>query len=565
VISFTVLPALTAMLHRRGHAVPLPQWAETGVSFPRLTRWYRHSLSAALHRPLLAIALSLVLPVMGFAVAPHLQQQFFPPTGRDQFYIDFELPESTAIAQTQAQTAAARELVLQHPQVADLHWFLGKSAPTFYYNVVGTRENEPNYAQGWVQLQPGVLPTAVIQTLQTELDQAFPAARVVVRQIEQGPPVDAPIEVRLYGADLTTLRRLGEQLREEFLPIPNVIHTRASLTEAQPKLAIAVDEDQARLVGLDRAAIARQLDTALEGTTGGSILEQTEELPVRVRLADAQRADLNGIAGLDLLPNGDAAGISSAEGTQPIPFSSLAQVTLVPEVPAIDRRNGQRVNTVQVFLRAGTLPATVQSQFEQRLQASQFQLPPGYTWEFGGESAERGESIANLLSTVTILTVLMTATLVLTFNSFALAGSIGAIALLAAGLGLLALGISGYPFGFTAILGTIGLIGIGVNEATVVVSALQASEPAKLGDRLAIQLVVVQATRHLVATTITDVAGFTPLLFDPTGFWNPLAIVIAGGLGGVTLLSIYFVPAVFLMLHRRSISPAHNPPAYSPS
>ena len=304
-----------------------------------------------------------------------------------------------------------------------------------------------------------------------------------------------------------------------------------------------MDEEQARLVGLDRAAIARQLDTTLEGATGGSILEQTEELPVRVRLSDAQRADLNTVASLDLLTNGDR--------SQSIPFDSVAKVNLVPDLSVIARRNGQRVNTVQVFLTAGTLPATVQSQFEQRLQDS-LQFPPGYTWEFGGESAERSESITSLFSTVGVIAVLMAATLILTFNSFAIAASIGTIALLAAGLGFLALWVSGYPFGFTAILGTIGLIGIGVNEATVVVAALQADAAASSGSRLATRTVVVHATRHLVATTITDVAGFTPLLFDPTGFWNPLAIVIAGGLGGVTLLSIYFVPAVFLMLPRRT-------------
>ncbi len=164
---------------------------------------------------------------------------------------------------------------------------------------------------------------------------------------------------------------------------------------------------------------------------------------------------------------------------------------------------------------------------------------------------ERGTAIANILSTVGVLGVLMTAILVLTFNSFALAGSIAAIAFLSVGLGLGALWLSGYSFGFTAILGSIGLIGIAVNEATVVIAALQADPQANLGDRQAVQEVVVHATRHMIATTITDIAGFTPLLFDPTGFWNPLAIVIAGGLGGVTLLSLYFVPSVYLLLRRQ--------------
>jgi multidrug efflux pump subunit AcrB len=268
-----------------------------------------------------------------------------------------------------------------------------------------------------------------------------------------------------------------------------------------------------------------------------------------VRLSDTQRADVSSIVTLDLLPSGTGQEIPP----QSVPFSAIGRVNLVPDLPRITRRNGERVNTVQVFLTAGTLPATVQREFEQRLRQSSFSLPPGYHWEFGGESEERRESIANLVSTVGVLAVLMVATLVLTFNSFALAAIIGGVALLSAGLGLLALGLSGYPFGFTAILGTIGLIGIGVNEATVVVSALQGDKQAMLGDRAAVQDVVVHATRHLVATTITDVAGFTPLLFDPTGFWNPLAIVIAGGLGGVTILSIYLVPALFLTIQRRQI------------
>ncbi len=551
-ISLTVLPALSGLLHQWGQGFKVPTWAEEGFSHPRLTRVYRRTLGMAFSRPMLAIALSLILPVTGFTLVPHLKQQFFPPAGRNQFYIDFELPTQAALSQTQTQITEARELILQHPDVADVHWFLGKSSPTFYYNVIGKRENAPNYAQGLVQLRPGVLPTSAIQTLQNELDRVFPDAQVLVRQVEQGPPFDAPVEVRLYGSDLNVLRELGEQIRAEFLPVPDVVHTRASLTEALPKLAVNVDEEQARLVGLDRSAIARQLDTTLEGATGGSILEQTEELPVRVRLADTNRADLEGIAALDLLPS-DA---SKGDRTQTIPLSSVGRLSLVPSLPAIVRRNGQRVNTVQVFIKAGALPALVQGEFEKRLKASPFQLPPGYSYQFGGEAEERSESIANLLSTVGVLGVLMVTTLVLTFNSFALAASIGAIALLSAGLGLLALWVSGFPFGFTAILGTIGLIGIGVNEATVVVSALQTDPDASRGDRKAVQDVVVHATRHMVATTITDIAGFTPLLFDPTGFWNPLAIVIAGGLGGVTLLSLYFVPAVFLLLMRRkSLNP----------
>ena len=517
VVSLTILPALSGRLHNWGQL--RPTWLQTGFSNPRLTRAYRWTLEKAFGRPILTISLLLILPVIGFALAPDLKQQFFPPTGRDQFYIEFELSSQTALEQTQSQVLRARDSILNHPDVVDVHWFIGESAPTFYYNVVGSRENAANYAQGLVQLRPNVLPRSVIQSLQSQLDLTFPDAMVIVRQLEQGPPFDAPVEVRLYGSDLKQLQHLGDQMRTELSQVKDVVHTRASLTEAQPKLAVKVDEEQARLVGLDRTAIARQLNTTLEG-------------------------DLDRIAALDLLPNADSTG-----DRQTIPLATVGEINLVPDIAVIPHRNGQRVNTVQGFTTAGTLSATTLAEFEKRLQA--IQLPPGYSFEFGGESEERGTAVTNLLSTVGVLGVLMTATLVLTFNSFALAGSIALIAILSAGLGLAALWLSGYPFGFTAILGTIGLIGIAVNEATVVIAALQSDFRASSGDRKAVQMVVVSATRHLVATTITDIAGFTPLLFDPTGFWNPLAIIIAGGLGGVTLLSLYFVPSVYLLLARR--------------
>jgi multidrug efflux pump subunit AcrB len=569
VISLTILPAISGRLHRwsppffrgvggispsflRGMGKISPPFFrrfggifQTGFSHPQLTRIYRQTLQLAFSRPAIAVCLALILPTVGFTLAPHLSQQFFPPSGRDQFYLEVELPSQAALEQTRSQVLQARELILQHPSVTDVHWFLGESAPTFYYNVVGSRENAANYAQGLVQLRPNTLSRPIIQTLQTQLDRAFPGAQVLVRQIEQGPPFDAPVEVRLYGADLAQLQKLGDRLRVELSQIQDVTHTRASLTEAQPKLAVNVDEEQARMVGLDRSAIARQLDANLEGVTGGSILEATEELPVRVRQSNSGRSNLEQITDLDLLP------ANNRDSSQTIPLSTVGEISLVPDLAIIRRRNGQRVNIVQGFMTAGTLPANALTQLQQRLQQENFQLPPGYSFEFGGESEERNTAVGNILSTVGVLGVLMTATLVLTFNSFALAASIGAIAILSVGLGLGALWLSGYPFGFTAILGTIGLIGIAVNEATVVIAALQADAKASTGDRHAVEEVVVHATRHMIATTITDIAGFTPLLFDPTGFWNPLAIVIAGGLGGVTLLSLYFVPAVYLLLKKQ--------------
>jgi len=548
VLSLTVLPALAGRLHRwhRGQIPTKLAWWQAGVSHPGLTQVYRWTLDRTLARPILGVALALIVPVSGFLMAPNLEQQFFPPSGRDQFYVEVELPAQAPLAQTQSKVLQARELIRRHPDVVNVHWFIGKSAPRFYYNLLGGRENSANYAQGLVQLRPNVQPRPVIQTLQGQLDRAFPQAQVVVRQLEQGPPFAAPIEVRLYGPDLERLRELGNQMRAELAQVTDVLHTRANLTEALPKLGLNVDEEQARLAGLDKTAIAQQLETSLEGSIGGSIMEDTEELPVRVRLSNLERSTLNNITSLDLLPSSNA-----VDGKRPtIPLSALGDIQLVPDLATISRRNGERVNTVQGFITAGVLPAKVQADFKKRLADTGFQLPSGYSFDFGGEADERNTAVANMVSTVGVLGILMVATLVLTFNSFALAGLIALVALLSVGLGIGSLWLFGYPFGFTAILGIIGLIGIAVNESTVVLAALHEHPLARQGDAIAAREVVVHATRHMIATTVTDMAGFVPILFDKSGFWPPLAIIVVGGLGGTTLLALYLLPAAYLLIRR---------------
>ena len=540
-ISLTVTAALVGRLH---HWQPLrlqADWWLHGIANEALATGYRWTLQQVFRRPWLGIGLAMVLPVTGFAVFGTLEQQFFPPTNRDQFQIEVQLPNQTAIAETESVVLAARDRMRQNPNVEDVHWFLGKSAPSFFYNVVGGQEDAPYYAQGIVQLKGTDGLRQTIQALQTDLDAAFPAGQILVKQLEQGPPFDAPIELRIYGSDMTQLREIGNELRYELSQIDAVTHTNGSLTEALPKLALQVDEAQARRTGLDNRAIAEQLQATLDGRVGGSILDETETMPVRVRVPDADRSDLGQVTSLDL--------VASSTG-ETIPLTALADVALEPEIATISRRNGQRINTVMGFLTAGSLPDTVLGQFEQQLAAKNWQLPPGYRLEYGGEADARGDAVGNLLSTVGVLAILMTATLVLSFNSFGLATLIGTVALLAVGLAALALKVFGSLFGFTAILGTLGLIGLAINDSIVVLAALREHPDARQGDPKATEAVVMHATRHVIATTLTTITGFIPLMLDRTGFWPPLAIAIAGGLGGATILALYYVPAAHILIFR---------------
>ncbi|MEM8778267.1 MAG: efflux RND transporter permease subunit [Cyanobacteria bacterium P01_G01_bin.49] len=518
-------------------------WWNAGFSSPKLARPYRQSIRLAASKPLLAIALTFCIPLIGFISAKTLDRQFFPSVSRDQFQIEVEFASQTAITQTKTKMIEARQAILTHPRVKDVHWFLGESAPKFYYNFTGSRENQSHYAQAMVQLNTDQEVETTVRELQTELDAKFPSARILVRQLQQGPPYDAPIEMRIYGPNLDELRRLGIEARTILTSVPDVIHVRDDLTEALPKLGLAVDEEQAKQAGLTNTAIAQQLEGYLEGAIGGSILEATENLPVRVRISNAERANLSQIASLNLSSD-------SGENGEFRPTSALGEFNLVPELANIARYDEQRVNTVQGYITAGVLPSAVLANFQEQLEANNFQLPPGYRYEYGGEQAESSQAQGNLLLYVPLLLVVMMTALVLSLGSFRQAGIVAAVAVGCIGMALFSLRIVNAPLGFMAIIGTMGLVGIAINDTVIVLSALNEHPQAREGDRFAVVNVVVKATRHVITTTVTTIAGFIPLLVSGGPFWRPLSIAIAGGISGSSMLALYFVPAVYLIIKR---------------
>jgi multidrug efflux pump subunit AcrB len=509
-----------------------------GLRTPGLEVPYRQLLRATLQRPWLGVGLSLALPVAGFAAATTLDEQFFPPADRDQFQVQLWLPQQSTLEQTSAAMAELRRVALTHPQV---HAFVGASAPKFYYNIPEGTEGAPYYAQALVQLHGNEGVPDVVRSLQRELDLALPAAQVVVRLLEQGPPFDAPLEVRVVGPDLDQLDRLGRELRAVLAAVPGVVHTRATLDADRPKLWLEPRDADLAPAGWDRVSLAQTLEAALEGRTAGSLLEATEELPVRVRLGADQRGTLEQILSLPLATPGAGAGWT--------PLGALATVRSEPELGAIRRRDRERENTVQGYLEAGILPSVGLARFRAQLDRQPVALPDGYRLEIGGESAERDDAVGNLLAFAGILLVMMGASQVLAFRSFRAAAIIGVVGFLSVGLALLALWAFQYPFGFMAIIGTMGLIGVAINDSIVVLSALRADPSAAAGDAQACERVVLRATRHVLATTATTMAGFTPLVLSGGLFWPPLAVALGFGVVGSTLLGLFFVPSV----HRWSV------------
>ena len=434
-----------------------------------------------------------------------------------------------------------------------MDWFIGESAPAFYYNLIPKRASVSQYAQALVKLTTFENQPEIIHRLQSKLDQQFAHARVLVRQLEQGPPFDAPVEVRLFGPDLIRLQELGQQLRGILVGTPGVIHTRCELDEVLPRIRMSVKDERARAAGLSLTEIASQVNSLTEGVIGGSVIEGTEELPVRVRLDRTDSQTLAQLASLEILnqtgtANSDGNGPISRTAFRGIPVSALARFELEPEYGAINHLHSRRMNEIQVYIPAGVLPSSVLSTFQERLDRSDFQIPAGYQLRYGGESAKRDEAVGNLIASVGILMVMMIATLVLSFGSFRIAAIIGFVGMLSAGLGMGSLWIFGYPFGFTAIIGTMGLLGVAINDTIVVLAAIKNDEAARLGNRLAMRNVVNHSTRHIVSTSLTTIAGFTPLIIGGGGFWPPTAVAIAGGVAGATLLALILAPSCYLLL-----------------
>lgn len=560
-LAMTVLPAMAALLKRNIVAstskqqvahTPMQRMISHGVQVQALTRIYERVLAWLFRRPILGIALGATLPIAGFISFSQLEEQFFPPADRDQFYIEVELEPQASILETQSVAKEIDDALGKYERVQRTTWFLGESAPPFYYNVIARRKNSPNYGQAIVTLDSNQDALQLIRKLQFDLDDQFPSARILVRQLEQGPPFDAPVEIRVFGSDLDKIIDIGDEVRAIATTIPNVLHTRTMLSDTRPTAQLNVRGQETSWTGLSEAQVAEQLFAHLEGVQAGTIIEEIEEVPVRVRVAESRRSELRNLDETAIMVSTN---MERGQTPPSVPLSSIADIRLEPERAVITRFNGRRMNEVQSFITAGTLPSAVLGKLQAPIEESiKPNLPAGYSIEVGGEASERNDAVSRLMANVTVLAVGMVAALVLALSSFRLAGLIGLVATLSIGLGMGALFVFGYPFGFMAIVGTMGLIGIAINDSIVVVAALGHNKAVRAGDIDAAVHTVVEVTRHVLATTFTTVVGFLPLLLSGGGFWPPLAVAIGTGVAGATLISLTLVPSAILLTSKRSVA-----------
>lgn len=538
-LSMTIIPFLAGRFDRTRKPGERKNWLRDGISVDAITDGYRWTVGAVLRFPLLGLAIGLVPAFAGFALGGSLPLQFFPQTERDQFQVEISLPSTASINEAYRAVDRATELLTTYRNVEMVNFTLGESAPRVYYNAFNNTQGVPGFAAGWVQLSDNESTRVMVREIQDTLRHEFPGAQFLALPFEQGPPVDAPIEFFIRGSDLGTLNQLGNETRRILSGIPGITYTQASLQLGAPTVTIRADEAATAMSGERLAGLASDVRAELEGVPAGSILEGVEEIPVRVIASQERRSQLSDLRAKTIGADRPGSGA---------PIASLGEFTLDPQTAVITRLDGQRVNQIYGFTEPFSLPPPVQAKFEAALDQADFHVPPGYDIIIGGEAETRAEAMTDLMSLAVPLILIMAGAVALVFNSFRLSMLILLTGFLSVGLAFGGVWMFNLPLGFNAIVGSLGLLGISINSSIVVLSLLQGNAAARADDVIAQREVVVDATRHIVATTLTTMGGFVPIILTGDVFWLPLATAIAGGVAGSALLALYFTPAAYRLM-----------------
>ncbi len=547
VLALVLTPVLAAWLLPR-NPEDAAHWYSGGANSGRLGEWLVKAIDWSLRHPVAGVCLALALPVSGFLSFGTLTAQFFPGTDRDQLYVQVKLSDGRSIYNTHTLVEQIDDKLRREPLIRRVDWTLGESPPAFYYNMYRTKEGIPTWAEALVLTKDENQTDELIRRLQSEMNREFPDARIIVRGIDQGPPVMAPLEVEIYGSNLAVLQELGEQFRQRIDRIPQVTLTNTDLVGGAPMVVFKVDEEKLRLANLQLMDTAVALNDSLQGRVSGEVLEGTERMPVRVRLNEQDWGSADRISNLRL-PVVATAGVPGAS-MNGIPLNAIGAPELIPAQSPITRLNGERLNTVQGYLTRGVLPQEALDLLSADLEQDPIPLPDGYHYNFGGDTEERAKVVDIIMAPIGLILAALVATIVITFNSWRLSAVAVLVCICSMGLSILSLAVFGYPFGVLSLLGVIGSIGVSINAAIIIITALQAHESARRGNLFAVREVVMDSSRHIVSTTVTTFGGFLPLILEGSQFWPPFAMAIAGGVLLSTIISFFLVPPMYVLVTR---------------
>lgn len=539
-VSLTIIPFLSSRLLKEHTGNP------EGNLFMRLLKRLIHGsyaklLDKALHRPVITIMVSLVIFGASIGLFKVIGFSLFPASEKPQFLINVFTPPQSNLNYTNSIVQQIEKQLKQEKMVASYASNIGKGNPRIYYNEA--QENErSDYAQLFVQLDPHTSPSdknKLIESLRKKWTP-YPGAKVEVKNFEQGPPMVAPVEVRLFGDNLDTLRSMAANVEKMLEKTPGTIYINNPVSNLKSDIRVRIDREKAQQLGIPTANIDRVVRLAVAGINLGKYNDQNDN-DYDILLTKQKTAKPTLDVFRDLYVN-------NSQGTA-IPLSQVAQLQLETSPLTINHQEKNRVVAVGAFIRKGFLTDQVIADVVKQMDA--MKLPAGYTYEMGGEVESRKNSFGGFMSVIIVTIFLFVAVLILqfkTFKSMLIVLSVIPLGIVGAAT---ALWLTGNSLSFVAIIGLIALAGIEVKNTILLVDFT--NQLRMQGKPLDAAIREAGEVRFLpiVLTSLTAIGGLIPVAVSTNPLIAPLAIVLIGGLISSTLLSRIVTPVVYKLIPPR--------------
>jgi multidrug efflux pump subunit AcrB len=535
-VSLTIVPFLASRI-LKSHESP-----EGNIFLRALKKGIHASYTRILHwclrHPWPTLGFTAALFVISLGLFKVVGFSLFPKSEKPQFLINIETPSSTNIYETDRVARYVEDELKKEEEIKYFTTNVGKGNPRIYYNVVGRSESS-NIAQFFVQTND-ISPekkTKLIDKLRDKFFQ-YPNAKIEVKDFEQGPPLEAPIAMRIFGENLDTLRSLSMKVEGIIKKTEGTIYVNNPLANQQTDLKIKINKEKAGLLGISIADIDRTIRLGIAGLTIGKFTpgEGQDDINISVTLPK------NNYASFDMF---DKLQINSITG-QAIPLKQVATVEFETSPNLIRHYDKARFATVTSFVKSGYLYEEVTNEVIKKLDA--FPFPDGYSYEAAGEVENKKESFGGL-STIILITVFgFIAVLVLEFGNFKSTLIVLSVIPLGVIGAVIMLFLTGNPLSFVAVIGLIALAGIEVKNSILLVDFTHQLRERGVPLNEAIEHAGEIRFVPIVLTSLTAIGGLIPLAIEGNPLYSPLALVIIGGLISSTLLSRLVTPVMYKLL-----------------
>jgi len=540
VVAMFLTPLTAHFFIRKGlhdHTINSTKQKTSAIEY--MQRYYNRAITWAMQNRRVVLVSAVVIFIAGLGVLQLVKQQFFPLAERDQFVMDVWLPEGARIEATDAAVRKIEKALHDEPLIKNCASFIGNSAPRFYYNVSPQPPAE-NYAQILVNIASVSQTPKIVEKLRKQLPAVAPEASIFVKELQQGDDMEAPVEVRISGADDETLRSLADQVDNIFRGTPGASYIHTDWHETQLQTRMHLNDEVANRLGFTNANISQQLAAGFDGLPVSAFWEGNRSIDIALRLTSTERKNFQSVA--------DAYIQSPVTGTS-MPLNAVASLTPEWQSGRIVHRNGVRTLTVEAFADNGYLPSQVL--VSARKQITNIALPDGYRIEYGGEEENQNETSGEMDRNLGISLVLIFLILLFQFRTFTdplIVMAAFPLALPGAAIGLF---LTHNPFGFTAFIGIISLGGLVVRNSIILIDAIH--ERMKAGTPL-MQSALEAGERRLrpiFLTTMAAAVGVTPMIVSGSSLWSPMASVIAFGLLGSMFFTLIVIPVLFVTVHEK--------------